>query len=283
MVSRYSVIQYVPNPIADERINIGVVAFNSDVIQVRFVNNWERVRQFGVRDIEFLKDFAQQISNDARNGIILASENLNGLSNEELILRVSEKWINSIQFTSSRVSLYTVDELLEYIADTYLHKQSSNIERKSENRDRQSASRILKSKTRELIRQKFPHTAKDWIKNNYELLGNTLNNKFDVVIGNGKPYFAAHSISFEVQTTDMLTEAISWRILNVKKHQSDLPLGIFVLPPKEEQDHYRQIEKTYEKTIQDYKTIGAEIVEENQLEKWLSEQIEVLPGYSHAH
>jgi Protein of unknown function (DUF3037) len=27
MASRYSIIQYVPNPIADERINIGVLAF----------------------------------------------------------------------------------------------------------------------------------------------------------------------------------------------------------------------------------------------------------------
>jgi len=230
MTSRYSVIQYVPNPIADERINIGVVAFNNDVIQVRFVNNWERVRQFGVKDIEFLKDFAQQISNDARDGLLLASENLYGLSNEELILRISKRWINSIQFTSSRASLYAVDELLEYIADTYLHEQISNIERKIKNRDRHFASQMLKSKTRQLIIEKFPGTAKYWLKNNYELLGNTLNNKFDVVVGNGKPYFAAHSISFEVNVNDTLTEAISWRILNVKNHQRDLPLGIFVLP-----------------------------------------------------
>ncbi|MGL4618228.1 MAG: DUF3037 domain-containing protein [Chroococcidiopsis sp.] len=28
MASRYSIVQYVPNPITDERINIGVVAFD---------------------------------------------------------------------------------------------------------------------------------------------------------------------------------------------------------------------------------------------------------------
>ncbi|MBD2294685.1 DUF3037 domain-containing protein [Anabaena sphaerica FACHB-251] len=28
MASKYSVIQYVPDPIADQRINIGVIAFD---------------------------------------------------------------------------------------------------------------------------------------------------------------------------------------------------------------------------------------------------------------
>ena len=55
MVSRYSIIQYVPNPIADERINIGVVAFNEDAVRTHFLSNWERVRYFGMEDTEFLK------------------------------------------------------------------------------------------------------------------------------------------------------------------------------------------------------------------------------------
>ena len=59
MASRYSVIQYVPNPIADERINIGVLAFNEQVVKVHFLSRWDRVRDFGqVKDIDFLQNFA---------------------------------------------------------------------------------------------------------------------------------------------------------------------------------------------------------------------------------
>jgi Protein of unknown function (DUF3037) len=36
MASKYSVIQYVPDPIADERINIGVIAFDNQNIRTLF-------------------------------------------------------------------------------------------------------------------------------------------------------------------------------------------------------------------------------------------------------
>jgi Protein of unknown function (DUF3037) len=50
MVSRYSVIRYVPNPSADERINIGVLVSDEQEVRVRFLQNWERVRCFGMSE-----------------------------------------------------------------------------------------------------------------------------------------------------------------------------------------------------------------------------------------
>ena len=47
MPSRYSIIQYVPNPIADERIHIGVLAFDENLVKVSFLKNWQRVKDFG--------------------------------------------------------------------------------------------------------------------------------------------------------------------------------------------------------------------------------------------
>lgn len=55
MASRYSIVQYVPNPITDEWINIGVVAFDDNDVRVQFVNNWGRVQAFGREDINFLR------------------------------------------------------------------------------------------------------------------------------------------------------------------------------------------------------------------------------------
>jgi len=39
MASYYSIIQYVPNPIANERINIGVLIFDEKEIKVNFLEN----------------------------------------------------------------------------------------------------------------------------------------------------------------------------------------------------------------------------------------------------
>lgn len=60
MVSYYTVVQYYPDPIADERINIGVMAFGDGRVRSRFIQDWRRVEQFGGEDISFLHDFARR-------------------------------------------------------------------------------------------------------------------------------------------------------------------------------------------------------------------------------
>lgn len=45
--------------------------------------------------------------------------------------------------------------------------------------------------------------------------------------------------------------------------------AILVLPPKLEHHHYQQIEHTYSKTIKTYKELGADIVQENEIESWV--------------
>src|SRR5579885_3191655 len=40
MASFYTVVQYVPDPVADERINAGVIVFSRDRVAARFVKNW---------------------------------------------------------------------------------------------------------------------------------------------------------------------------------------------------------------------------------------------------
>lgn len=62
MVSRYSIIQYVPDAIANERINIGVLAFDDQVVRVKFLAKWNRVVHFAPSaDISFLKAITAQL------------------------------------------------------------------------------------------------------------------------------------------------------------------------------------------------------------------------------
>ena len=124
MASKYSVVQYVPNPIADERINIGVVAFNENEVRVQFLKNWERVRHFGMEDISFLKDFAQRMSKAAESGFIFPGDNREA-SYQERLNQLTRNWLNSIQFTQPRASLENVDSLLEDIVANYLIEPAS--------------------------------------------------------------------------------------------------------------------------------------------------------------
>ena len=51
MATFYSVIQFVPDPVADERMNAGVVVFGNGRILVRFVENWGRLQRFSNQDV----------------------------------------------------------------------------------------------------------------------------------------------------------------------------------------------------------------------------------------
>lgn len=161
---------------------------------VHFVSNWERARRFGMKDIEFLKNFAHSMEEEANKGLLFPSEKFNGIPNHEKILKISQEWINSIQFTEPRAVLDTIDGLLEDSVKIYLHSKKTELTPKVKIRDRKAAARIVRFKTRETLKQKFGDKTKEFIKQDYLIKGSSTNNKFDVVVTNGRPYFAAHGI-----------------------------------------------------------------------------------------
>ncbi|NER25203.1 MAG: DUF3037 domain-containing protein [Symploca sp. SIO1C2] len=121
MASRYSIIQYVPNPIADERINIGVLVFDRHNVKVHFLSNWNRVSCFGSQaDIKTLKDFAHRMQESAEKGLLFPGDEPSDRPKHERLLEVSLGWINSIQFTQPRGSLEPIDSLLDDVIQTYL-------------------------------------------------------------------------------------------------------------------------------------------------------------------
>jgi Protein of unknown function (DUF3037) len=114
MTSRYSVIQYRPNPIADERINIGVLAFDDETVRVHFLSRWDRVRCFGIsEDISFLRDFAHRMKQSVENGLLFPGDKPDNLPKHERLIEVSKNWANSIQITQPCGSLENVDALLD--------------------------------------------------------------------------------------------------------------------------------------------------------------------------
>jgi Protein of unknown function (DUF3037) len=120
MASKYSIVQYVPNPIADERVNIGVVTFDEDQVCVQFLKNWDRVCHFDTGNIDFLKDFAKQMNEAASSGLLFPGDTPDGTPKQDRLTKVARGWINSIQFTEPRSSLDSPQNLLEDLIQDYL-------------------------------------------------------------------------------------------------------------------------------------------------------------------
>jgi len=246
MASQYSIIKYVPDPITEERINVGVIAFNEDAVRVRFLSNWDRVRCFGMEDIHFLINFAERMEDAASVGLLFPGDEPSNTPKQDRLARIAKGWINSIQFTAPRGSLDTLDGLLEYAAQTYLREPQP--EPKSALRDRGEAASVTRIKTREALQKRFGKKAKDLLRSDYEVRGRDKQNKFDVAVANGRLYLAAHAISFEVSVREIVRESVLWRVSDVKKAQPNLPLAVVTLPPKLENPHYEHLQKVYLKT-----------------------------------
>ena len=120
MISRYSIIKYVPNPINVECINIGVIAFNEDEVQVRFLSDWSRVEVFGGEDITFLKDFARRMEIAVSKGLMFPGDEEDGRPRHERLDKIVKGWMNSIQFTNIHPSLASVSKLLEDCMEEFL-------------------------------------------------------------------------------------------------------------------------------------------------------------------
>jgi len=272
MASRYSVIQYVPNPIADERINIGVLAFDQQTVKVHFLSNWDRVRVFGrSQDMSTLKTFADRMQKSAAAGQLFPGDELNNTPNYEGLLKVVQGWINHIQLTEPKKSLDTVDNLLTDAIATYLLEP----EPKPKLRDRQAAARIAQNKIKQaLINKLGENRAQELLKPDYFISGQHQGHTFDVAIANnGRPLLAAHGLSFEVQTSIQVTDSLAWMIVDVRNHQPDFPLGILALPPQENSPHYRKLNEFYGKTISTYESLGATMINENNIDLWASENL----------
>lgn len=274
MVSRYSIIQYVPSPVTGERINIGVLAFDNDTTLVRFLSSWTRVSCFGRHsDILTLKEFARQIRESVEKGLLFPGDTAGQAPKHERLLAVANSWFNAVQFTEPKGSLETVERLLEDVAQIFL----KDAEPRLKPHDRQFAARVATSHIRSLLKQRFgSEGARELLRTDYPLAGNHKPHKFDVTVANGKPFFAAHGLSFEVQTPEVVTDSIAWMISDVKGHSPSFPLAVVALPPKPDTSDHRRLTKLYEATAHTYENLGAKVLEEEQMDSWVSQQLEAI-------
>jgi hypothetical protein len=272
MASRYSVIQYVPDPIADERINVGILVFDDHRVATVFLNQWERVRCFGMEDLQFLRLFERDMQEAASLGFLFPGDEENGKPRHERLLKVANSWMNSIQFTEMRGSLATVDQLLQELPALFLKEPL--VKQKRKLRDRQGAAKLAKMSVRNVLKRQFKfQEVSKLLDPAHELMGHRQSHRFDVTVMNGKPYLSAHGISYEVASPDATTDAVAWMIADVRQANATVPLGILMLPPQPNTFERSILQKKYERKKEIYEEMGAIVLGENELEDWTTEQL----------
>ncbi len=266
MPAHYSVIRYVPDPIADERINLGVIIFGEGQVLSRFITKWQRARNFGGEDIVFLQEFAKEVAERQMKLLPGAP-----LWDEHTLQKIAGHWKNSIQLSEPRGSLQSPEGLLTEVVQRYLHEP---LPVRRGTRDKRAAISRGYEALQQALFDRFMHVPAKILKRQYPLKGELDEHSFAIVVGNGRPVLGAEALSFEGSYTKSLLQkdidATLWAVDDVRKANANLPLAILALPPRRETALYRNARRVF-------RQLDADFVPEERVERWAKSIVRTLP------
>jgi hypothetical protein len=272
MVSYYSVVQYVPDPVTDERINIGVIVVGDGRPRTRFLQDWRRVRQFGQQDPGALREFAREI-NQAANVQLPLDARFDVLQvNEQLLQRMTGRWINSIQVTPPRASLLSPSQLLDEMAARFLREP---LRAHRQGRDRRTAIKLAEQQIEAAVVQRVgPINAEHYVRRNLPVEGKLDNHQLDIAVANGHLYFGAQALSFERPDSEDLARDVrvtAWLVTDMKNQDAATPLAVVALSPKQPSMQYEEARHIFE-------GLNTPILTETEVGYWAVQMAARLPA-----
>lgn len=275
----YTVVQYVPNPLADDRMSVGVIVFGDGQIRSRFVQNWKPVQQFAGTDIELLREFAARIDEEAvasAGGPLQPDMFTAGPSrriDESRILQMASEWSNSIQLTPAEPSLRSHDELLTTLADMVLREPKHTSHRF---RDRQQAARMAVNTVRQAVERRVgSKVANKAIGVRYPVAGHLVKNiKVDLAIKNGRVYEVAQAVSFETHNMAELetqSAAAVYSLSDIHQRNRDILLTVVAYPPRPQLKGYSEARQRFTDFRSSLEQIDVRLVRDEETIVWAEE------------
>lgn len=263
MPTFYSVVQYVPDPLTGERINIGIIAVGESEIESRFLNSWSRVECFAAgRDISSLLDFAEALEGASPSQLGLSGLTIPESITVDKLSQMSLRWTNAIQFTPLGTSLQPPAQLLASLAPRFLHAVPTREPVASRPKDRRRAAAIAHSALAMAVSYRALPVQ---VKRREFVQGALEEYRFDSVALNGKPLMAAHGVSFltAVDEAERSIDALGQAIRDVKEKYPDLPIGVVALR-SENQESLRP----YNRAVHLFGNYGAQVLREEEAQDW---------------
>lgn len=264
-MSHYTVIKYVPNPLTDECINVGVIAFDGNQVIAQLTSDFSRARAFAKTDPKLLRatlsDFRQLIEQNALN--------------EFKIRRICDSWQNEVQFTTPRVSALPVDQLLSEVVPQFLPSQNreASVQRVGKRRAVKVAVELLTGR----ITDRFHTTkavARKLIRLDYEAPGRLEQHEFDLALVNGELKLAAIALSFARENKAQLKrdlDAAAFVMEDMRKMNRRLPLVVLGYRADSAPEDIRRAETLFANW-------DAKVITETKVDAWAGTVVQALPA-----
>ncbi len=269
MAALYTVVRYMPDPVSEECVNVGVIAWDGAETVCRFLTNWSRVSVFGGEPVAFLKEFAGEVQARTSKQLLLPGLSTEARLDGKDLEAMFGTWHGCIQFSKPRGSLKGAQALLGDIAAIFLRERSSTERRMPRSRAvvAKMAAECLFEAINDLNIPKPAH----YVRRGFSLRGNVAEHRFDVGLVNGKVYNLVQAVSFEKDEDDLRQELYAkyFDIEDVRKDHSDLGLAIVALPPIAHPQS-----RLFEEATKILGEFNAKIVTEAQLGNWAKVEVQ---------
>lgn len=264
MITRYSVVQYVPNPLADERINIGVIAWDERDMSAKFLSNWKRVQSFGHEDIGYVREFVAKASTALDRNV--PSDLFGGTPTLDVskLEKMIGTWHHSVQFTAPRTSIKNPKLLVQDISPMFLPATPEH----EMPRSRRTAAKIAAKQLQSAIAQRDPRYVSKILKTNLSLKGACSNHQLPVALANGHLIAGIETLSFEIKehkTLELEFDAVCWTCADVKKKHHKAQLVVFALRPKRKSEFFQEAGRVLRK-------LEVALITEATLGQWADKQ-----------
>lgn len=216
----YSVIKYVPNPVSDECINVGVLAFDGQEVAARFASDLGRARALSRRDPVTLRSVLTDLRQMLQQGSL----------DEAKIRRLCESWRNQVQITAPRVSTQGIEEVLAEVAPIFLTEGQAGVASRRPGKRRAVKLAVESLTTRLTARfNTSKAAARRLIKLDYEAPGQLEAHELDLALVNGSLKFGAIALSFALENRAQLKrdmDAAAFVIEDLRRQNQGLALYV---------------------------------------------------------
>jgi hypothetical protein len=259
MASFYSILQYVADPVRDERVNIGVFAF--DQSRCRFVNtdDWSRLRCLaGAQSVPAVKDAVRELRR----------------WDEKEVRTFADRPFGNFNLTQPSASLLSPEELLLFISQRVLPTQAA---KRVNYRVKSAVVQVIRRQFRDRLKDRFGPGGVTLLRDKGRLIYSTkVPVNPDVVIGNGEVQSVVQALSFQEQDENKVQRDVSatgFIIRSIREAQGSIaavPIGVVVVPPK---DGSGEMSRYYDRAMAEFTDRKAHLLDESELGDWAKEQV----------
>jgi hypothetical protein len=271
MTTYYAQIQYVPDPIAGERINVGIVALDEHGCTYKFVRDWRRAATFGGQEVGFLRAFADEAIETGGDWFSLRQ-----IGNTEGVSTALRHWNNKIQFSELKPSTKGRDDLIAEMATIFLHGETPVAEATATSYIGRGREKVVSSVSKSLgaaMRARYGHAPRGLLQRDVLVKGHIESHELHVGLKNGALYGGAFTVSYETGSPKMQqrdTDAIAFALEDLARQPIKNKLAVVVLPPPDPT-------LTFNRARHIFRELDVPIVVERGLAKWAKSLVETLP------